>query len=577
MFIKRKAKSAKHLLFGILTILTLAGCEGILNFSFPETFDVESVSLTGETSCAIGGTIQLTATVAPDEATNKSVSWSSDNTYAAVVDESGLVTAIAEGSATITVTTEDGEFRDSLDISVISSIVSVQSVSLSGTDSCVENDSVMLTATVYPANATNKTVLWESDNTDAAVVDESGLVTAVAEGSATITVTTEDGGFQDSLNFSVTSSSVSVQSVTLTGASSCPVNSSVRLTATVYPENASNKTVIWESDNTDAAVVDNSGLVTAIAEGYATITVTTEDGGFTATRQIEITAETAGGGSTVADHSIMRMLYDENIPQSAIEAAVSSLKIGYGHTSHGSQIITGMEGLVQFANDNMNSYDDNLFRWSTDGSAGLHLFDGSGYDDSGYLAYDVGYGGWDDRTRTFLNDNPWCNVIIWAWCGEVWYTDIQSHYIDNMEALEAEYPGVTFVYMTGHVDEPYEAEILAHNNIIRDYCRDNNKWLFDFADIEKYNLDLEYFGDRKVDDTAFYDSDGDGVLEQPAEDWMDPQPGNDANWALEWQAAHTEGVDWYNVEAVHSRALTANQKAYAIWWLFARIAGWDGE
>ena len=112
-----------------------------------------------------------------------------------------------------------------------------------------------------------------------------------------------------------------------------------------------------------------------------------------------------GGDAIIADHRIMRMIYDAEVPVSAIEAAKSSLKIGYGHTSHGGQITSGMTGLIDFVNDNNDSgerfaaYDDNLFSWSRDGGDGvLQLFEGSGYD-SGDLELDCGTSGWDDETK----------------------------------------------------------------------------------------------------------------------------------------------------------------------------------
>jgi uncharacterized repeat protein (TIGR02543 family) len=95
----------------------------------------------------------------------------------------------------------------------------------------------------------------------------------------------------------------------------------------------------------------------------------------------------------------------------------------------------------------------------------------------------------------------------------------------------------------------------------KNFCIENDKVLYDFYDIECYDPDGNYYGDKLVDDACNYDSDGDGS--------------RDRNWATDWQNAHTEGVDWYSCSAAHSQPLNANQKAYAAWWLFARLAGWD--
>ncbi len=97
------------------------------------------------------------------------------------------------------------------------------------------------------------------------------------------------------------------------------------------------------------------------------------------------------------------------------------------------------------------------------------------------------------------------------------------------------------------------------NNQIRDFCAANNKVLFDFADIESYDLDGNYFGDKLVDEACSYDSNNDSI--------------RDANWATEWQDANPG--EWYDCTSAHSQPVNANQKAYAAWWLWATLAGWD--
>jgi uncharacterized protein YjdB len=159
-----------------------------------------SVAVTGVTvtpttaTLSVGGTQQLTPTVAPANATNKTVSYSSNNTGVATVNGSGLVTAIASGSATITVTTQDGNKTATAAITVNSSNVAITSVSLSPTTAALSvGGTQQLTPTVLPSNATNKAVSYASNNTGVATVNASGLVTAIANGTATITVTTTDG------------------------------------------------------------------------------------------------------------------------------------------------------------------------------------------------------------------------------------------------------------------------------------------------------------------------------------------------------------------------------------------------
>ena len=164
------------------------------------TVSAATVSVTGVSldktamSMTVGDTQTLTATVTPSNATNKSVTWSSNNTSVATISYSGVVTAKTAGSATITVTTDDGGKKATCSVTVSAATVSVTGVSLDKTAmSMTVGDTQTLTATVTPSNATNKSVTWSSNNTSVATVSSSGVVTAKNAGSATITVTTNDG------------------------------------------------------------------------------------------------------------------------------------------------------------------------------------------------------------------------------------------------------------------------------------------------------------------------------------------------------------------------------------------------
>ncbi len=249
------------------------------------------------------------------------------------------------------------------------------------------------------------------------------------------------------------------------------------------------------------------------------------------------------------------------IPQADIERAKNDLHIAYGHTSHGSQLTSGMTGLVAFANGGGLglTLPTDFFAWNNGGNNGaLDLHD---YAMSGDVGY---YPAWVNNTRAYLDNHADVNVIIWSWCGQVdsKYSNgtLESQYIDPMNQLEIDYPNVQFIYMTGHVDIWDDADNKAANQVIRDYCNDNDKILYDFADIEHYDPDGNYY-EFVHDNCDYYSGPGVGRL---------------GNWALEWQASHTQGVDWYSCSSAHSQALNANRKAYAAWWLWARLGGWDG-
>ncbi|MDR1951252.1 MAG: Ig-like domain-containing protein, partial [Bacteroidales bacterium] len=152
------------------------------------------------------------------------------------------------------------------------------------------DDTERLTATVNPSNATNRSVTWASSNTAVATVNQSGLVTAVSEGTATITVTTVEGNFKANCVVTVGPAVVAVTSVTLNKytATLTVGGTSEQLVATVNPDNAENQVVTWESNNTSVATVDQTGLVSPVSAGTATITVTTDDGGHTATASVTV-------------------------------------------------------------------------------------------------------------------------------------------------------------------------------------------------------------------------------------------------------------------------------------------------
>lgn len=169
---------------------------------------VTGVSISGDSTISTGGTTTLIANITPSDATNKNVTWSTNSpnvTLTPDIETLGLtctVTGVNAGSATITVTTQDGNYTDTHSVTVISGSIPVTGVSISGENKVYIGGTTTLTANITPSNATNKNVTWSSsDNTVATVAN--GVVTGVAEGSVTITVTTQDGGFTDTHNLTV--------------------------------------------------------------------------------------------------------------------------------------------------------------------------------------------------------------------------------------------------------------------------------------------------------------------------------------------------------------------------------------
>ncbi len=237
---------------------------------------VSSISL-NKTSLTLteGESETLTATVNPDNATDKKVSWSSSNTKIATVDSDGKVTAVKAGSATITA--KAGDKTATCMVTVEKLVIPVSSVSLNKTSlTLTEGENETLTATVGPDNATDKTVTWSTSDASVATVDQSGRVTAVKAGSATITAKAGDKTATcsvtvEKLVIPVSSISLNKTSLTLTE------GENETLTATVGPDNAMDKTVTWSTSDASVATVDQSGRVTAVKAGSATITAKAGD------------------------------------------------------------------------------------------------------------------------------------------------------------------------------------------------------------------------------------------------------------------------------------------------------------
>ena len=229
-----------------------------------------------------GETETLTATVRPDNADNRKVTWSSDKTDVATVDGDGRVTAVKAGVATVTVTTEDGGKTASCKVTVKAKAVNVTEVTLDRTElTLTEGETGTLTATVKPDNADNRKVTWISDKTDVATVDGAGKVTAVKPGEAVVTVTTEDGGKTASCKVTVKAKAVPVTGVEVNPwAVTLSVRGTSKLSYTIRPADATNQNVKWESESPSVATVDSEGNVQGVAAGTAKICVTTEDGGF---------------------------------------------------------------------------------------------------------------------------------------------------------------------------------------------------------------------------------------------------------------------------------------------------------
>ena len=260
-----------------------------------QVIPVTGITVTGAGGSSVIGTdngqLQLTATIAPTNATNQTVTWSIINgTGQATINSTGLVTAVANGTVTARATTNDGSgVVGSLVITISGQVIPVTGITVTGAGGSsvigTDNGQLQLTATVTPSDATNKTVTWSIVNgTGQASINSTGLVTAITSGTVTAVATANDGsGVTGTLVITITNQFIPVTSITVTGASGAPIittdNGTLQLTATVTPADATNKTVTWSLVNgTGQATINGTGLVTAVSNGTVTARATANDG-----------------------------------------------------------------------------------------------------------------------------------------------------------------------------------------------------------------------------------------------------------------------------------------------------------
>ena len=242
----------------IAAVILLTACED----RFGQSSDISITLSESNVYLATGETAVVSATVEPREGIG--VLWSSSNELVATVNQYGGIRAVGQGTATIIATTKKGGRVASCDVYV--NPIRVSRIDLNKTAIFLQiGGTDPITATVLPANATNRNVTWTTSNATVATVSATGVVTAVGWGNATITATTQDGSFRAICQVTVDKvlvASISLNQTTFTGY----LTGTLALEATILPVGATVKTVTWTSSDEDVATVSSAGLVTIVSK-----------------------------------------------------------------------------------------------------------------------------------------------------------------------------------------------------------------------------------------------------------------------------------------------------------------------
>jgi hypothetical protein len=292
------------------------------------------------------------------------------------------------------------------------------------------------------------------------------------------------------------------------------------------------------------------------------------------------------GTEFIADYSKAKEDVLRAIPEEYINKARTTLHIAYQHTSHGYQVSKGLYGLQDYKDG-----DDLLFgitnKNATSGKLDFNDVVLAAYAEDGVDGSDLSRNetAFIQATRNFLDDpvNEEINVVMWSWCNIAGH-DVEGNYLPGMQTLITEYghggtkigsgagqreKAVTFIFMTGHAnknDNVGDGKPKDQARLITDFCEQNKQLCLDYYSIDTHDMDDNYWED--TGDNGNSDSYG-------------------GNFYQDWQDSKTLGSHYFENKTSpggsitygdhNTQHITANRKAYAMWWILARIAGWDGN
>ena len=282
----------------------------------------------------------VTATIAPNDATNKEILWITSNSKVATVSNNGEIVGVGVGNATITAVTKDGGYKKTIAVTVTQPVtqpptnqtktknVAVTKVEASKTKTTIKvGDKERLTAKALPSNATNKSIEWKSDNPTVASVNRTGIITAHKIGTAKITAISHNNK-KATITVTVTNKAIAVNKISLSPtAVTLKINEEKIINVILTPSNATNQTITWTTNDSSVATVNN-GKITAKKVGTTTITARTSNGktaNVTVTVKNQTTPSTSSGKYSVT--------YDSNTSNKAVLGSMTQKTYDTGKTA----------------------------------------------------------------------------------------------------------------------------------------------------------------------------------------------------------------------------------------------------